>query len=160
MGCHHCKGVLAYCHRWGFGCEKDEARSLELARESSGRGSRYGQIDIGELHYLGEGGLAEDYAQAVAIFWLAAAQRLDLAQFSLGCMYFNGNGVAKDRKEGLRWFQLAAAQGYPEALYYVASCHEHGYGVRGNMAAAILWYNRAQAAGNIEAAAVLQRLGA
>jgi hypothetical protein len=39
----HCLGVMAECYMRGQGCEADEARSLELARESSGKGSRYGQ---------------------------------------------------------------------------------------------------------------------
>jgi len=47
LGCHHCQGVLAYCHWRAWGCEVDYARSLELTRESSGRGSRYGQHTLG-----------------------------------------------------------------------------------------------------------------
>jgi hypothetical protein len=35
LGCHHCQGVMARCYMWGFGCEEDEERSLELVRESS-----------------------------------------------------------------------------------------------------------------------------
>ena len=49
LGCHHCQGVVARCYLDGCGCEADEARSLELARESSGKGSRYGQCVLGEL---------------------------------------------------------------------------------------------------------------
>ena len=57
MGCHHCQGVMARCLLNGYGCVRDEERSLELARESSGKGSRYGQYVLGELYQLGEGGL-------------------------------------------------------------------------------------------------------
>jgi len=160
LGCHHCQGVLAYCFNRGFGCEQDYALSLELARESSGRGSRYGQCTLGVLHFWGRGGLAEDFAQAVAFLRLAAAQGLDGAQLWLGVMYQVGNGVAQDDAESLRLYQLAAAQGHPEALYNVANCHEHGWGVRKSKAEAIRWYRRAQAAGNPDAADALQRLRA
>jgi len=160
LGCHHCQGVLAYCYLRGCGCERDAARSLELARESSGRGSRYGQLTLGRLHHLGYGGLTRDYAQAVALYRLAAAQGLDEAQCSLGCMHDNGIGVAQDRAEALRWYQLAAAQGHPEALHEVAACHEWGYGVAADVAQAIRWYRRAQAAGDTRAAGDLQRLRA
>ncbi len=158
LGCHHCKGVLAFCYWVGHGCERDEARSLELARESSGRGSRYGQLTLGKLHHYG--GLAADDAQALAFSRLAAAQGLDEAQWELGLMYGDGDGVAQDHAEALRWYQLAAAQGHPYALFHVALCHEHGYGVRKNNAAAIRWYKRAAAAGNTNAAGKLQGLGA
>ena len=142
---------------WGDGCEADEARSLELARESSRKGSRYGQQLLGVLHPLGAGGVARDDAQAVALYRLAAAQNFDEAQFSLGDMYATGHGVALDYAEALRLHHLAAAQGHPLALYWVATCHERGRGVRKNKAEAIRWYRRAQAAGDADAAAALQR---
>jgi TPR repeat protein len=160
LGCHHCQGVVAYCYRSGFGCEIDEALSLSLARESSGRGSRYGQLTLGRLHHHGAGGLAQDYAQAAAFYRLASAQGLERAQYLMGHMYFCGFGVAEDYAEALRLSQLAAAQGHPEAFYTVAECHERGYGVRKNKAAAIRWYRRAQAAGDPHAAHKLQELGA
>ncbi len=46
LGCHHCQGVIAECHGWGYGFEEDEARSLELARESSGKGIRHGLAQV------------------------------------------------------------------------------------------------------------------
>jgi len=162
FGCHHCQGVMAYCYRLGCGCKKDEARSLELARESSGRGSRYGQVTLGDLHHHGGVGLAQNHAQAVAFYRLAAAQGLDAAQHSLGYMHFYGKGVDEHRNEALRWFQLAAAQGHPDALYWVAFCHELDRVVPAVVAKteAIRWYRRAQAAGHHLAAADLQRLRA
>jgi len=135
LGCHHCQGVMAVCYCWGIGCEKNAARSLKLARKSSGRGSRYGQFALGRLHDEGAGGLAQDYAQAAVFYGLAAAQGLVAAQCLLGEMYEYGHGVAKDFTEALRWFQLAAAQGNPEALCKVARCHE---------IASIHWYMRAE----------------
>jgi len=159
-GCHHCQGVLAWCYYRGYGCERDDARSLELARQSSGRGSSHGQHMLGALHLYGDGGLAVDHAQALALYRLAAAQGLDDAQNELGLLYYSGQGVARDYVESLRWFQLAAAQGHPAALYNVADCHENGQGVRKSKATAIRWYMRAQAAGSSAAAFELRRLRA
>jgi len=164
LGCHHCQGVMALCYLGGFGCEADEALSLELALQSSGRGSRYGQVTLGRLHERGEGGLAWDqdqydcYAQAAACYRLAAVQGLDEAQWKLGDMHDEGSGVAQDYLEALRWYTLAAAQGYPTALLNVAFCHEIGRGVAADVAEAIRWYRRAQAAGCPGVAAALQRL--
>ena len=91
LGCHHCKGVMACCYFFGCGCEKDYARSLEFARESAGRGSRYGQFTLGQLNIRRRGfglnkGPEFDGAQALAFFRLAAAQGLDVAQCQLGIM--------------------------------------------------------------------------
>jgi hypothetical protein len=148
LGCHHCQGVMAWCYWLGYGCVTDDAQSLELARKSSGKGSRYGQCVLGRLCHDGAGGVARDNAQALAFYQLAAAQNFDKAQYSLGFMYDYGYGVAQDYAEALRWYRLAAAQGNPTALYMVGLCHEHGTGVRTNMAEAIRWYRRAHKAGN------------
>jgi TPR repeat protein len=155
LGCHHCQGVMA-----DSGWLSHNPQSLELARISSELGSPYGQYALGKLYHLGRAGVVQNYAQAVALFRLAAAQNLDEAQFTLGYMSYYGNGVAQDYAEALRLFQLAAAQGHPEALYYVAKCHECGFGVTGNQAEGISWYRRAQAAGYYRASYDLRRLRA
>jgi len=160
LGCHHCEGVMARCYLFGLGCAKNAARSLSLARASAGKGSKYGQFVLGWLYHFGEGGVAQDYAAAVAQFRLAAAQGYHLAQNSLGYMYNVGYGVALDHAEALRWFKLAAAQGFGAALYNVGRCYENGRSVVADRAEAIRWYKRAAAAGWYEAAADLKRLGA
>ena len=152
--------LLGDCFVGGYGCQLDRVRSLELALESSGRGSRYGQYMLGVLYRWGHGVCARNDAQAVVFHRLAAAQGLDEAQYTLGNMYYCGFGVAQDDAEALRWYQLAAAQGDPGALHNVAFCHEEGLGVAADVAEAIRWYRRAQAAGNPYAASTLQELGA
>jgi len=128
LGCHHCQGVLAYCHCVGFGegttvdpFKFDEDRALELARESSSAGSRYGQHTLGELYQC-------------------------------------GYGVAQDTAEGLRLYQLAAAQGLSEALFSVGLCHELGDGVPVDVEVAMSWFRRAQAAGHPLGAYKLNKL--
>jgi TPR repeat protein len=157
LGCHHCQGVMAYCYWKGCVIQQDSVRSLELARESSEKGSRYGQYVLGVLNEFGKGGVAQDKVKAVALYRLAAAQNLDSAQISLSDT-FQYLGVTKDSAELLRWNQLAAAQGHPEALFNVARCHEYGHGVRRNRDEAICWFRRAQAAGHNYAVVALQDL--
>jgi len=151
---------MATCYFWGNGCRINHARSLELARESSGRGSRYGQCTLGMLHRqdAGDLGLAGDDAEAAtaAFYRLAAAQGLDQAQFSLGWIHYLGEGVAESYAEALRWFKLAAAQGNPTALYWVAFYYHYGFGVAADDAEAIRWYRRAHSAGDPRAAAELE----
>jgi TPR repeat protein len=160
LGCHHCQGVMACCYFYGLGCSEDATRSLALARASAGEGSKYGQWTLGWLYRVGEGGVGQDYAEAVAQYRLAAAQGYDRAQNELGCMYDAGYGVALDYAEALRWFKLAAAQGFSMALDNVGLYYENGLSVAADEAEAIRWYKRAAAAGDTRAAEVLKRLGA
>ena len=121
LGCHHCQGVMAWCYWYSCGCVKDAARSLELARESSEKGSRYGQNMLGLFYRYGLGGVVMDFTRALMLYRLAAAQNLDTAQWSLGFMLKYGVEVAQDPAKALEWWQLAAAQGHPNALYYIVT---------------------------------------
>jgi TPR repeat protein len=149
LGCKHCQGVMAFCYLESYGCEYNRARSLELALESSRRGSKYGQHTLGKLHIL------QNRSQALAFYRLAALQGLDEAQYSMGSSFF-----LQDWNEGLRWYQLAAAQGHPEAMCIVACCHQRGHGVAVDVDEAIRLYMRARAAGSKRAARELNWLGA
>ncbi len=95
-------------------------RSLQLARESSAKGSSYGQLTLGFLLLCVVDGLELEDGQALELFMLAAGQNLDMAQFQLGEMYYYGFGIAEDISEAQRWYQLAATQGNLEASYRVA----------------------------------------
>ena len=161
-GCHHCQGVLAVCLVNGYGCVENEAQSLELARESSWKGSRYGQYALA-IWYLSNRGVFEleffqPYRTAEELFRLAAAQKLDSALLMLGYMADDGHyGISRDRGEVLFFFKLAAAQGLPTALFEVAAFLEKCRGSH-NQAEAIRFYRRAQAAGYSKTASELWRL--
>ena len=107
----------------------------------------------------GEGGVAQDYAAALAQYRLAAAQQnYDSAQNSLGYMYACGFGVAQDYAKALRWFKLAAAQGFGASLNQVGVFYEMGCSVAADEVEAIRWYKRAAAAGHPDAPNALERL--
>jgi TPR repeat protein len=158
LDCYHCKGVMADWYLGDWVCQKNEARLLELAQESSANGSRYGTYVLARLHENGRGGLAQNKVKATKFYQLAAEQNLDKAQHRLGCMYYDGVGVDRDHAEALRLYKLAAAQGNPWTLCGVAHIYLNGYGVPKNKAEAILWYMRAQEAGSQDAKYALQRL--
>jgi TPR repeat protein len=115
LGCAHSKGALGCCYVWGDGVAKDAARGHALGRESAAAGSCFGQYAVGLCYDFGRGGVAQDYAEAVRLYRLAADQGHAHAQVNLGTMFANGEGVAKGRAEAIRWYRLAAAQGHASA---------------------------------------------
>jgi TPR repeat protein len=60
-------------------------------------------------------GVAQDYAEAVRLYRLAAEQGHAAAANNLGEMIECGTCVARDRAEAIRWYRLAAAQGNVDA---------------------------------------------
>jgi hypothetical protein len=111
LGCAQSKGALGRCYVWGCGVAKDEARGLALGRESAAAGSCFWQFVVGACYNGGYVGVAQDDAEAVRLYSLAAEQGDADAQFNLGVMFEHGQGVARDRAEAIRWYHLAAAQG-------------------------------------------------
>jgi hypothetical protein len=111
LGCAHSKGALGRCYVWGHGVAEDEARGLALGREGAAAGSCFGQYVVGVCYNNGDGGVAQDYTEAVRLYSLAADQGHATAQFNLGQKFEDGYGVAQDRAEAIRWYRLAAAQG-------------------------------------------------
>ena len=61
-------------------------------------------------------GVAQDYAEAVRWYRLAAEQGYANAQINLGGMYYNGEGVPQDYVQAHMWSNLAAAQGNANAV--------------------------------------------
>ena len=68
------------------------------------------QFNLGTMFDNGQG-VAQDHAEAVRLYSLAAAQGDAYAQCWLGYMFEMGYGVAQDRAEAIRLYRLAAAQG-------------------------------------------------
>jgi hypothetical protein len=113
----------------------------------------YGQYAMRRLHFD-----AQDDSRAAGLFRLAAAQRLDAAQWCLGFLQQHGNGVNQNVNEALHWYRLAADQGLPVAYVSVAQMFERGEGVQACRASAARWHRRALAAGHFDALAAIRRL--
>jgi uncharacterized protein len=115
LGCAHSKGALGLCYFAGHGVAQDVVKGLALGRESAAAGRCFGQFVVGLCYKGCCGGVAQDGAEAVRLYRLAAEQGYAPAQFNFGVMFNNGQGVAQDRAEAIRWYRLAAAQGNTNA---------------------------------------------
>jgi len=65
------------------------------------------------------------------------------AQYSLGCVYYDGDGVEQDYDEALKWYRLAAAQNHNSGLCDVGFCYRNGHGVEQDYAKALPYYQKA-----------------
>jgi hypothetical protein len=65
--------------------------------------------------YLNGEGVAQDYAEALRWFQLAAAQGYPGALYRVAKCHEDGLGVGRNKPEAIRWYRLAQAAGYPHA---------------------------------------------
>jgi hypothetical protein len=103
-------------------------------------------------------GVAQDYAEAVRWYLMAADQGDAPAQNNLGFMYANGQGVLQDFAEAVRWYRLAADQGNSPAQNNLGAMYTNGEGVAQNYLLAHMWANIAAANGSQKAVEARERL--
>ena len=166
LGCFDCIGVIAHCYTGDLlscsivpGLGVNEVLSLQLARQSSDKNSRYGNLVWSKFCLFGGAQQEEDIHKALVLLTSAAAQGLEEAMIIIGCIYHWGIGVLPNYEKALQFYQLAVAKGNPEAMCRIASCHERGHGVKVDVAEAIRWYRLSLEADYTKAADCLRRLG-
>lgn len=92
-------------------------------------------------------GVAEDKAEGLRWFKLAAAQGDADAQRSIGFMYKSGIVVTQDFAEALRWFKLAAEQGDATAMADIGGMYALGKDPILNIVKSHMWFNLSAAQG-------------
>lgn len=121
----------------------EETQPLIVGSSTSGSTSAaktYGDMSVDELRARAEKGdphaaallgaecdKAKNYTEAVKWFRPAAEQGISLAQFGLGCCYYEGNGVEQDYQEAAKWLLKSYAQNKnASTLFFLLGCKSHG----------------------------------
>ena len=79
------------------------------------QGDARAQYNLGVMYGNGQG-VAQNYAEALKWYKLAAAQGDARAQFNLALMYDKGQGVAQNYVKAHMWFNLVAVSGDNDAI--------------------------------------------
>jgi len=99
----------------------DLITAITLLRKAADTGHAPAQARLADLLDV-----AEQDAQAVALYRQAANQGHPAGEFGLGRMLAQGEGVERDVKQGLSWIQRAADKGYTPALEWLARAYRSG----------------------------------
>jgi len=104
-------------------------------------------------------GVAQNLAQAVALFRKAADQGNAQAQYNLGAMYAKGQGLPQDFVQAFNWFGKAADHGNALAQTALGLMYADGQeGMPQDFALAGHWFGKAADQGNAYAQANLSWL--
>ena len=105
------------------GLPVDQAKCIDLLRESAGLGCSTAQFQLGNHHDNGEMGLERNKEEALK-YWKEAAEGGDVhARHNLACgEWENGDHVA-----AMRHFRLAASAGYRKSMHNLILCFELGF---------------------------------
>lgn len=98
-----------------------------------------------------------DPVRAVTLLERAAVVGYPTSQYSLGCMYAEGDGIPQDDLRSFLWFAEAAKRGHAAAMRKLAICYAKGQGCAKDDKKAILWLNYAAQAGDYLAIRMLEK---
>ena len=135
---------------------KDGEKALSLLTPLVEKSDSQAALIAGEIHLLGHGGVAVDYAAARRMLELAAQDGHVNALYNLGTMYDRAQGVTRDPAEAVKWFKRAADQRDNVAQFNLAVLYGSGDGVPLDRAEAEKWGRMAADNGNERARQVLR----
>ena len=114
---------LACAHGYGrFGLPVDQAKCIDILRQSAGLGCAVAQYQIGIYYHTGAMGLEQNKEEAIK-WWKKAAEGGDFhAQHNLGTIeYTNGNHAA-----AMRHWCFTASGGKRSSMDALIECFRHG----------------------------------
>jgi TPR repeat protein/chromosome segregation ATPase len=97
---------------------------------------------LGNAYANGQG-VAQDYAEAVRLYELAAARGHAPALFNLGMMSELGRGAPADLGAAFKRYLKAAELGFAAAQFNVGNMYANGIGVKRDYFEAALWFRQA-----------------
>jgi TPR repeat protein len=104
--------------------------------------------NVGWLWARGEGGVKQDYKEALNWWKHAAKLGYTPSMNNVGLLYANGHGVKRDYEEAFKWWMRSAERGNAWAMNAVGDLYENGYGVPQNYELALNWYREAAREGD------------
>lgn len=99
----------------------DIVQAMDLLKKSADAGHAPAQALLAEL--LDK---AEEDAEALKYFRMAAEQGNAAGQYGLAVHYSSGEGIAADPKQALMWLERSAEQNYPPALRALGAAYRGG----------------------------------
>ncbi len=104
--------------------------------------------NVGWLWARGEGGVKQDFKEAMQWFKHAAKLGYTPAMNNVGLLYAQGHGVKQSYEDAFKWWMRAAERGDAWAMNSVGDLYENGHGVPQNYELALSWYREAAREGD------------
>ncbi|MFN9390183.1 MAG: tetratricopeptide repeat protein [Betaproteobacteria bacterium] len=104
--------------------------------------------NIGWLYARGQGGVQQDFKEAMLWWKHAARSGYTPAMNNVGLLYANGHGVSRDYEEAFKWWMRAAERGNAWAMNAVGDLYENGHGVPQSYENALAWSQEAAREGD------------
>eukprot|EP00468_Gymnochlora_sp_CCMP2014_P010657 CAMPEP_0167745092 /NCGR_PEP_ID=MMETSP0110_2-20121227/2959_1 /TAXON_ID=629695 /ORGANISM="Gymnochlora sp., Strain CCMP2014" /LENGTH=509 /DNA_ID=CAMNT_0007629695 /DNA_START=95 /DNA_END=1624 /DNA_ORIENTATION=- len=107
--------LLASCYEYGWGCQKDEIKAVEMHKEAAKAGWSVSMNSLGSIYLEGREDIYQDKEEALRWFIRAADHGDADAQFQVAIQQIYGDGCDTNMQEARVWLRKAASQGNKKA---------------------------------------------
>jgi len=138
---------LGFMYQNAQGCEKDEAKALELYTKGAQAKQPYALYNLGVLYMNGLGGVEHDQFKAHELFLEAAIKEVPQAQYEVALMFERGLGCVQNYSEAAFWYEEGAKRGHLQSFNNLGVLYKEGHGVTQDDARCFICFSRAAEGG-------------
>jgi len=134
---------LGYMYQMGQGCEKDEAKTVELYSKGAEAKQPYALYNLAILYENGIGGVEHDQFKAYELHLEASTLGVPPAMYEAALMLERGLGCVQNYSEAAFWYEEAAKRGHLESFNNLGALYKEGHGVVKDDARCFICFKRA-----------------
>ena len=134
---------LGFMYQNSQGCEKNDAKTLELYTKAAEAKQPYALFNLAILYENGMGGVEHNQFKAFELHLLAAEREVPPAQYETALMLERGLGCVQNYSESAFWYEEAAKRGHLEAFNNLGVLYKDGLGVVKDEAKCFVCFKRA-----------------
>lgn len=138
---------LGYMYQNGQGCEKNEAKTLELYTKAAEAKQPYALFNLAILYENGIGGVEHDQFKAHELHLEAATREVPPAMYEVALMLERGLGCMQNYSEAAFWYEEGAKRGHLECFNNLGVLYKEGHGVEQNDERCFICFSRAAEGG-------------
>lgn len=134
---------LGYMYQNAQGCNKDDAKALELYEKAAELKQPYALFNLAILYMNGLGGVAHDQFKAHELFMEAAIREVPPAMYEVALMLERGLGCLQNYSEAAFWYEEGAKRGHLQSFNNLGVLYKEGHGVAKDEARSFICFKRA-----------------
>ena len=141
---------LGFMYQNAQGCEKNDAKTVELYKRASEAKQPYALFNLAILYMNGLSGLEHDQFKAHDLHMEAATREVVPAMYEVALMLERGLGCIQNYSESAFWYEEGAKRGHLESFNNLGTLYKEGHGVAQDEARTFICFSRAAEGGLAE----------
>ncbi len=141
------KTSLAFMYQNAQGCERNDAKAVELYKQAAEASQPYALFNLAILYMHGLCGLEHNQFKAHELHMKAAQLEVPPAMYEVALMLEHGLGCEQNYSEAAFWYEEGAKRGHLESFNNLGVLYKEGHGVPKDEERTFICFSRAAEGG-------------